>query len=153
MGGERRKARRLALQALYEIDSAGHGVEEVVARLLVEAGLSEASNAFVRELVDGVIQNKDRLDQSIQKFAPAWPVAQIPVVDRNILRLAIFEILLDNRMPVKVAINEAVELAKTFGSDNSARFVNGVLGSVSTQVTRKKKGRKKWPPFSNASKR
>jgi len=136
MGGERRKARRLALQALYEIDSAGHGVEEVVARLLVEAGLSEASNAFVRELVDGVIQNKDRLDQSIQKFAPAWPVAQIPVVDRNILRLAIFEILLDNRMPVKVAINEAVELAKTFGSDNSARFVNGVLGSVSTQVTR-----------------
>ncbi len=136
MGGERRKARRLALQALYEIDSAGHGVEEVVARLLVEAGLSQASNAFVRELVDGVIQNKDKLDQSIQKFAPAWPVAQIPVVDRNILRLAIFEILLDNRMPVKVAINEAVELAKTFGSDNSARFVNGVLGSVSTQVTR-----------------
>ncbi len=136
MGGERRKARRLALQALYEIDSAGHGVGEVVARLLVEAGLSEASNAFVRELVDGVIQNKDRLDQSIQKFAPAWPVAQIPVVDRNILRLAIFEVLLDNRVPVKVAINEAVELAKTFGSDNSARFVNGVLGSVSTQVTR-----------------
>jgi len=136
MGGERRKARRLALQALYEIDSAGHGVEEVVARLLVEAGLSEASNAFVRELVDGVIQNKDSLDRSIQKFAPAWPVAQIPVVDRNILRLAIFEVLLDNRVPVKVAINEAVELAKTFGSDNSARFVNGVLGSVSTQVTR-----------------
>jgi len=136
MVGERRKARRLALQALYEIDSAGHGVEEVVARLLVEAGLSEESHAFVRELVDGVIQNRDKLDQSIQKFAPAWPVAQIPVVDRNILRLAIFEILLDNRMPVKVAINEAVELAKTFGSDNSARFVNGVLGSVSTQVTR-----------------
>ena len=136
MSGERRKARRLALQALYEIDSAGHGVEEVVARLLVKAGLSEASNAFVRELVDGVIQNKDKLDRSIQKFAPAWPIAQIPVVDRNILRLAIFEILLDNRMPVKVAINEAVELAKTFGSDNSARFVNGVLGSVSTQVTR-----------------
>jgi len=111
MGGERRKARRLALQALYEIDSAGHGVEEVMARLLVEAGLSEASNAFVRELVDGVIQNKDSLDRSIQKFAPAWPVAQIPVVDRNILRLAIFEVLLDNRVPVKVAINEAVELA------------------------------------------
>jgi len=136
MAGERRKARRLALQALYEIDSAGHGVEEVVARLLVEAGLSEESHAFVRELVDGVIQNKDKLDRSIQKFAPAWPIAQIPVVDRNILRLAIFEVLLDNRVPVKVAINEAVELAKTFGSDNSARFVNGVLGSVSTQVTR-----------------
>jgi len=136
MGGERRKARRLALQALYEIDSAGHGVEEVVARLLLEAGLSQESNAFVRELVDGVIQNKDKLDRSIQKFAPAWPVKQIAVVDRNILRLAIFEILLDNRVPVKVAINEAVELAKAFGSGSSARFVNGVLGSVSTQVAR-----------------
>ncbi|UCG10682.1 MAG: transcription antitermination factor NusB [Dehalococcoidia bacterium] len=136
MSGERRTARRLALQALYEIDSVGHGVEEVVSRLLVEAGLSQESNAFVRELVDNVIQNKDKLDQSIQKFAPTWPIKQISVVDRNILRLAIFEILLDNRMPVKVAINEAVELAKTFGSDSSARFVNGVLGSVSTQVSR-----------------
>ncbi len=108
----------------------------MVACLLLEAGLSPESNAFVRELVGGVVQNKDRLDQSIQKFAPAWPIEQIPVVDRNILRLAIFEVLLDNRVPVKVAINEAVELAKTFGSDSTARFVNGVLGSVSTQVTR-----------------
>ena len=136
MSGERRKARRLALQALYEIDASGHGVEEVLARLLLEGGLSPESNAFVRELVGGVVQNKDRLDQSIQKFAPAWPIKQIPVVDRNILRLALFEVLLDNRVPVKVAINEAVELAKIFGSDSSARFVNGVLGSVSTQVTR-----------------
>lgn len=136
MSGERRKARRLALQALYEIDASGHEQEEVVACLLLEAGLSPESNAFVRELVGGVVHNKDRLDQSIQKFAPAWPIEQIPVVDRNILRLAIFEVLLDNRVPVKVAINEAVELAKTFGSDSTARFVNGVLGSVSTQVTR-----------------
>lgn len=136
MSGERRKARRLALQALYEIDASGHGAEEILARLLLEAGLSPENNAFVRELVGGVVQNKDRLDQSIQKFATAWPIEQIPVVDRNILRLAIFEVLLDNRVPVKVAINEAVELAKTFGSDSSARFVNGVLGSVSTQVTR-----------------
>lgn len=136
MSGERRKARRLALQALYEIDASGHGVEEILARLLLEAGLSPENNAFVRELVGGVVQNKDRLDQSIQKFATAWPIEQIPVVDRNILRLAIFEVLLDNRVPVKVAINEAVELAKTFGSDSSARFVNGVLGSVSTQVNR-----------------
>ncbi len=77
-----------------------------------------------------------RGDENIQSFAPAWPIKQIPVVDRNILRLAIFEILIDNKLPVKIAINEAVELAKTFGSDNSSKFVNGVLGSVSTLVSR-----------------
>jgi len=82
-------------------------------------------------LVLGVIKKKKEIDQYIRKFAPAWPVAQIPAVDRNILRLAIFEILLDNRVPVKVGINEAVELAKTFGSDSSPKFINGVLGSVS----------------------
>ena len=131
MVGERRKARVLALQALYEIDSVGHEMEAVVSRLLAKGGLSEENAAFTRELVSGVIQNREEIDYNIQSFAPAWPVAQIPVVDRNILRLAIFEILLDNKVPVKVAINEAVELAKMFGGDNSAKFVNGVLGSVS----------------------
>ena len=131
MAGERRKARVLALQALYEIDSVGHEMEAVVSRLLAKGGLSEENAAFSRELVSGVIQNREQIDCNIQNFAPAWPVAQIPVVDRNILRLAIFEILLDNKVPVKVAINEAVELAKMFGGDNSSRFVNGVLGSVS----------------------
>jgi N utilization substance protein B len=126
----------LALQALYEVDSAGHEVEGVVTRLLDEERMSAENSAFARELVSGVIQNKEKIDLNIQSFAPAWPVEQIPVVDRNILRLAIFEILLDNKVPVKVAINEAVELAKTFGSDNSAKFVNGVLGSVSTLISR-----------------
>jgi len=132
MTGERRKARALALQALYEIDSVGHGVDRVVTHLLDEVELSEENNLFIRELVRGVIQNKEKIDRSIRNFAPAWPIEQISVVDRNILRLAIYEILLDNKVPVKVAINEAVELAKTFGSDNSPKFVNGVLGSVST---------------------
>ena len=131
MAGERRKARALALQALYEVDSVGHEMEAVVSRLLAGGGLSEENAAFTRELVSGVIQNREEIDYNIQSFAPAWPVEQIPVVDRNILRLAIFEILLDNKVPVKVAINEAVELAKTFGGDNSPKFVNGVLGSVS----------------------
>ena len=121
---------------LYEIDTVGHRVEEVVTRLLAEAGLSEENAAFTRELVSGVIQNKKKLDHHIRSFAPAWPIEQIPAVDRNILRLAIFEILLDNKVPVKVAINEAVELAKTFGSESSPKFVNGVLGSVSTVVSR-----------------
>ena len=136
MAGARRKARALALQALYEVDSVNHEVEEAVTHLLADERLSEENGAFVRELVSGVIQNKEKIDLNIQNFAPAWPVKQIPVVDRNILRLAIFEILLDNKVPVKVAINEAVELAKAFGSDNSPRFVNGVLGSVSGLVNR-----------------
>ena len=136
MAGARRKARVLALQALYEVDSVGHRVEEVVTQLLDKGDLSEENGAFVRELVSGVIQNKEKIDLNIQNFAPAWPIEQIPVVDRNILRLAIFEVLLDNKVPVKVAINEAVELAKRFGSDNSPKFVNGVLGSVSALASR-----------------
>jgi len=136
MTGARRKARAIALQALFEIDSAGHDVEAVVTRFLAEGGLSEENDAFVRELVSKVIQNKEKIDHNIQKFATAWPIEQIPVVDRNILRLAIFEILFDNKVSVKVAINEAVELAKKFGSDNSPKFVNGVLGSVSALVNR-----------------
>ncbi len=134
MAGARRKARALALQALYEIDSAGHGAEETLNHLLADERLTGESASFARELVRGVIQNKGKIDENIQSFAPAWPLKQISLVDRNILRLAIFEILLDNKVPVKVAINEAVELAKRYGGDNSSRFVNGVLGSVSTLV-------------------
>ncbi len=135
MMGARRKARALALQALYEVDSVGHDAEEVLNRLLAEEVLPEENAYFTRELVKNVIRNKGKIDENIQRFAPAWPVKQIPVVDRNILRIAIFEILIDNKVPVKVAINEAVELAKKFGSDKSSKFVNGVLGSVSTLVS------------------
>jgi N utilization substance protein B len=136
MTGTRHKARAIALQALYEVDSAARRPETVLERLLSEADLSEENNAFVRELVDGAVRNKDDIDRNIHRFAPAWPVEQIAMVDRNILRLAIFEILFDNKVPVKVAVNEAVELAKTFGSENSAKFINGVLGSVSTLASR-----------------
>jgi N utilization substance protein B len=136
MAGARRKARALALQALYEIDSVGHEAGEVVTRLLASEALPEENAAFTRELVSGVIQNRETIDQNIRRFAPAWPIEQIPVIDRNILRLAIFELLFDNRVPVKVAINEAVELAKRFGSDSSPKFVNGVLGSVSALANR-----------------
>jgi len=136
MAKARRKARAIALQALYEIDAVGHEPERVLTHLLAEEGLPEENASFIQELVRGVIQSKEKIDRNIQTFAPAWPIEQIPVVDRNILRLAIFEILFDNKVPVKVAINEAVELAKTFGSDNSSRFVNGVLGSVSALAKR-----------------
>src|SRR3989304_10303722 len=121
MAGARRKARMLALQALYEIDAVKHKPEETVESLLDGQQLTDDNLAFVRDLVTGVVSNKEKIDEVIQQFAPAWPIAQIPIVDRNILRLAIFEVLLDNRVPVKVAINEAVELAKSFGGDSSAR--------------------------------
>ncbi len=136
MSGERRQARALALQALYEVDSVGHGVEGVLNCLLAGGRLSGENADFTRELVNGVVQNREKIDLNIRSLASAWPLEQIPVVDRNILRLAIFEILLDNKVPVKVAINEAVELAKTYGSDSSSRFVNGVLGSVSSLVSK-----------------
>ncbi len=135
MVGVQRKARAIALQALYEVDSTGHSIEKTLNRLLTEESLPEENANFTCELVRGVIQTKGKSDENIQSFAPAWPLKQIPAVDRNILRLAIFEILLDNKVSVKVAINEAVELGKTFGSDNSSKFVNGVLGSVSTLVS------------------
>ncbi|MBE9501607.1 MAG: transcription antitermination factor NusB [Dehalococcoidia bacterium] len=134
--GARRRARTIALQALFEVDAVAHDVEETLGRLLAEASLPDEGESFARELVSGVLTNKERIDNMIQTYAPAWPVAQLATIDRNILRLAIFEILLDNKVPVKAAINEAVELAKTFGSDNSPKFINGVLGTVSAQANR-----------------
>jgi N utilization substance protein B len=138
MAGKRHKARTIALQALYEVDAVARKPEAVTERLLGEAGLSEESNQFVRELVNGTIKHRTEIDRNIQKHAPAWPVNQIALIDRNILRLAIFEILFDNKVPVKVAVNEAVELAKTFGSEKSSKFVNGVLGAVSALASREK---------------
>jgi N utilization substance protein B len=138
MKGTRHKAREVALQVLYEIDSVSHDPEESLNNILSRTDISEEVAKFSRELVIGVLKNREQLDQNIRDFAPAWPLEQISLVDRNILRLAIFEILHDNKIPVKVAINEAVELAKTYGSDNSSRFVNGVLGSVSNLVGNKK---------------
>jgi N utilization substance protein B len=138
MKGARHKARELALQVLYEIDSVGHKPDETLERILSKIEISADASDFVTGLVNGVIENREQLDQNIRDFAPAWPLNQISIIDRNILRLAIFEILHDNKIPVKVAINEAVELAKTYGSNNSSRFINGVLGSVSNLVANKK---------------
>jgi len=126
----RHRARVAALQALFEIDCAAHNPTVVVERRLEETELPEAGALFARELVQGVNDHQERLDGLIKRYAPEWPVDQIAIVDRNILRIAIYEILLQDETPLKVAINEAVELAKEFGSDSSARFVNGVLGSL-----------------------
>jgi N utilization substance protein B len=136
MKNSRRKARTIALQVLYEIDTVGHDSDSVLKTRLTGEELSDENADFTRDLVNNVLAHKIKIDGYIKQFAPTWPLEQISAIDRNILRLAIFEILLDNKTPVKVAIDEAVELSKTFGSDNSSKFVNGVLGSISTLAVR-----------------
>ncbi len=130
----RRKARVTALQALYESDTSSHDALAVLARRSEEAALTPAQIEFAHDLVAGVIEQRAAIDDVIRQAAPQWPVDQLSAIDRNILRLAIREILMNNGAPIRAAINEAVELAKSFGSDNSARFVNGVLGSVSLSL-------------------
>ncbi len=132
---DRRKGRAIALQALFEVDCTGHDSTETLGQLMDDSPLPEETATFIQELVLKVLENKKDIDNMIQNFAPAWPLEQIAIVDRNILRLAIYEILF-NVVPAKIAINEAVELAKTFGSDSSAKFVNGVLGSVYAKLNK-----------------
>ena len=135
MPGKRHKARIIALKALYELDSVGHELPEILSRLLEENPVPADVAAFVQELVSGVLDHRQEIDAIIRQKAPAWPLEQVAVIDRNILRLAIYEILINNRVPVRAAINEAVELAKSFGGESSPKFVNGVLGSVSIMTT------------------
>ena len=131
MKRERRQIRQLALQALYEIDCVGHPPEEILARQIeTHADLSQESLDFLRQMVLGTLAYADALDQFIADSAPEWPVDQLAIVDRTILRLALWEFAVSSETPLKVAINEAVEIAKRFGSESSPRFVNGVLGSL-----------------------
>jgi N utilization substance protein B len=135
MKRERRRARALALQALYEIDLTDHAPEAVIARHVDETPqLSADGAAFLRDLVRGVRQHAPALDVWIARSAPEWPVEQLAVVDRNVLRLCLWEFAVSAETPTKVAINEAVELAKLFGSDSAPRFINGVLGTLSERL-------------------
>ncbi|HEY7270495.1 MAG TPA: transcription antitermination factor NusB [Dehalococcoidia bacterium] len=127
----RHQARELVLQALYEMDVAGHEPRGALQRLIDEESLPDTPAAFARQLLGGVLDHRSEIDVVIEQTAPLWPAEQLAPIDRNVLRLAIREFLIDNLTPVRAAINEAVELAKAYGSDNSPRFVNGVLGSLS----------------------
>jgi len=127
----RRRARILALKALFEGDLVGHDPLMVLGRLADDEENAANAAPYARHLVDGVVRARSMIDQEIERAAPAWPLQQMPAVDKNLLRLAIFELLHDNsQVPAKAAINEAVEIAKGFGSESSSRFVNGVLGTV-----------------------
>ena len=123
-------ARAIALQVLYESDRSRHDPDRAISSRLVEHAVSQPAEAFVRQTISGVLANRDRIDAIIGTYAPFWPVSQMAVVDRNILRVAIFEILENKEIPHKVAINEAVELGKVYGSESTPKFVNGVLGAI-----------------------
>lgn len=134
---ERKEARSLALQSLYEIDVTNHSPDIVLYERVAEASLSDYGVEFLTWLVAGVLTNRSSIDAMIAKYAPEWPVEQLAVIDRNALRLALYELGARNSdTPEKVVINEAVELAKSFGGDSSPRFVNGVLGAALNEARR-----------------
>ncbi len=126
----RTRARGIALQALYEIDLVEHPAAEVLQERLEEEALTDDLAEFVRQMLFGILPLRKKLDHVIARYAPEWPLDQIAAIDRNILRIAAWEFTVQRDTPVKVAINEAVELAKLYGSDSAPRFVNGVLGSL-----------------------
>lgn len=131
---ERHKVRLIAIQTLYEVDSVGHKAAEVLARHIEDHNeLSQEGVDFLLELVRGTLRAAPQLDELIATTATEWPVDQLAIVDRNILRVALWEFAIYQDTPLKVAINEAVELAKTYGSDSSPRFINGVLGTLADQ--------------------
>jgi len=127
---QRTRARGIALQVLYEVDQSDHLPGAVYAQRIKDEPLGEALEEFARQIVFGVLPLTEELDQIIAQHAPEWPFEQIAPIDRNILRIAFWEFGINQKTPVKVAINEAVELAKTYGSDTAPGFINGVLGSL-----------------------
>ena len=131
----RHLSRSIAMQSLYEWDFSGKSDEklkEITDRNIIEFGPGMEDVDFIWQLVNGVSGKISQLDDIISKSAPQWPIEQITIVDRNVLRLGLFELLFAKKeeVPPKVAINEAIELAKTFGGESSGKFVNGVLGTV-----------------------
>lgn len=141
MASNRHLGRIVALQTLYEYEfrseceDTGVNIQEILGRNLERHGDTIGDKEFIVQLVSGVLEAKDAIDALIQPIAPEWPIAQIARIDRMIMRMAIYELQhLSEIVPAKVAINEAVELAKAFGSDNSSKFVNGVLGTAYRQL-------------------
>jgi N utilization substance protein B len=133
----RRRARGAALQTLFEVDLAAHDPSRVLEQRLQACEIGPDGSEFARHLVQGVLDYLPEIDPIIREIAPEWPLEQMSPMDRNILRLAIFEMMFDPDIPIKVAINEAVELAKWFGSESSRRFVNGALGTLASKQVSK----------------
>lgn len=128
----RHLARAIVLQSLYEWDfhDGEQGTEAIIERNLEEFAPDFDEKDFAKRLIEGVIEQKTDIDATITTFAPDWPLPKITLVDRNVLRIGTYELIFDQTIPSKVAINEAIELAKTFGGESSGKFVNGVLGAI-----------------------
>jgi transcription antitermination protein NusB len=131
----RHHARELAIQVLFEVDVTHHSSAEVLARTRATQSPDEAAFDYLALLVRGVERDQERIDEYLGAAAPAFPVAQLATVDRNILRIAIFELLHQSDVPPKAAINEAIDFAKAYGGESSGKFVNGVLGTVYRRIT------------------
>jgi N utilization substance protein B len=122
---------------LYEVDVSGHRPVDVLQRLASDLKIDPEMTDYARKIIGGVARHRQEIDGLIGRFAPAWPVPQMSPIDRNVLRIGIFEAVYNSTtIPVGVAINEAVELAKQYGSDSSSRFVNGVLGQIVATINR-----------------
>lgn len=135
----RHLSRSIAMQSLYEWDFAGkkkEDLDKIVEKNIAEFGPGLEDKDFVWELIRGVVKKISSIDKIIEKAAPEWPINQITIVDRNVLRMGLYELLYGNKedVPPKVAINEAIELAKTFGGESSGKFINGVLGTVYNEI-------------------
>lgn len=135
----RHLSRSIVLQSLYEWDFYGQkqgALKPIVERNLQNFGPGLEELDFVWSLVDGIVKHMPELDKVIEKAAPEWPISQIPIVDRNVLRIGLYELLYSNKeeVPPKVAINEAIELAKSFSGETSGKFVNGVLGTIFKEI-------------------
>jgi len=138
----RHLSRSIVMQSLYEWDFSGRKPEalrKIVEKNIKEFGPGLDDETFVWQLITGVVERLSQIDKIIEKAAPEWPIDQITIVDRNVLRIGLYELLYENKeeVPQKVAINEAIELAKTFGGENSGKFINGVLGTVYKEVEKK----------------
>jgi N utilization substance protein B len=130
----RTKARSAALQVLFEIDLTSHPIEVVLEERCTDNDLDDEQFLFVKNIVTGVYEHASLLDSQIAEHAPEWPLDQVAIIDRNILRMALWEVAIYKKTPLKVGINEAIELAKVYGTESSPRFINGVLGSLAEKL-------------------
>jgi len=135
----RHLARTIAVQTLYQWDfnDQKEDIDNILEHNKDEFAPEFDDGGFIKQLIDGVLKNRPEIDGFITKFAPEWPLDQITTVDRNILRIGTYELKFDQSIPAKVAINEAIELAKTFGGESSGKFVNGVLGAIYKEMGEK----------------
>lgn len=127
---DRRLARVLAVRTLFEVDVTNHDTRQVLDRQAEEEGANAAVTGFAWRVVSSTLAHREEIDQLLRGAAPAWPLEQVATLDRAVLRAACGEMLFDVATPIKVVINEAVEIAKQYGGDSSSRFVNGVLGTI-----------------------